>query len=141
MQRAMQAWAAQSGEVVPPAEIGTAVLDEFDRVWKAKRRVQWSLATLAAAASIAVIVWVPKATQSATEPVAVTEDTPFTSLPFVVQPAQYERTEVRRMSLPLAELIAVGFPVRGDPAQRVEADVLVGQDGRARAVRLVWKFE
>ncbi len=61
----------------------------------------------------------------------------FTALPYVVQPAMYERTEVLRMTVPVAELIAAGVRVHADPGAHVEADVMVGQDGRARAVRLV----
>jgi hypothetical protein len=48
-----------------------------------------------------------------------------------------ERTSVTRMNIPLAALVAAGFTVRGvDPGATLTADVLVGQDGRAHAVRL-----
>jgi hypothetical protein len=40
--------------------------------------------------------------------------------------------------VPVAALIAAGLPVRtADPGALVQADVVVGQDGRPRAVRLV----
>jgi hypothetical protein len=42
------------------------------------------------------------------------------------------------MELPVAALIAAGLQLRtADPGARAEADVVVGQDGRARAVRLI----
>jgi invasion protein IalB len=63
----------------------------------------------------------------------------FIALPYVVQPAQYERIEVLRMSVPVAELIAAGLRVQADPGELVEADVLFGQDRRARAVRIVYQ--
>ena len=65
-------------------------------------------------------------------------EAPFVPIPYLAPPAPYERIEVVRMQLPVAALIAAGVPVRtADPGARVEADVVVGQDGRARAVRLV----
>jgi hypothetical protein len=40
------------------------------------------------------------------------------------------------MEIPVAKLRAVGYRIQvSDPGAVVEADVLVGQDGRARAIR------
>jgi hypothetical protein len=63
---------------------------------------------------------------------------PFVRVPYVVPPAPYERTELVRMDVPVATLIASGLEVRV-PALggTVTADVLLGQDGRALALRLV----
>jgi hypothetical protein len=55
----------------------------------------------------------------------------------VIQPAEFERTEVVRMNVPVAELIAAGLQMQADPGGSVQADILLGQDRRARAVRLV----
>jgi hypothetical protein len=45
---------------------------------------------------------------------------------------------VVRVQLPRPALQEVGFPVAGDRMmERVEADILIGQDGLARAVRFV----
>jgi hypothetical protein len=59
-------------------------------------------------------------------------------VPYVAPPAPYERTEVKRMELPVATLITAGLEVHM-PAfgGTVWADVLMGQDGRALAIRLV----
>jgi hypothetical protein len=63
---------------------------------------------------------------------------PFVEIPFVAPLAPYERAEIQRMDLPVAALIAAGFEVHvPDPAGTVTADVLVGQDGRPHAIRLI----
>jgi hypothetical protein len=66
------------------------------------------------------------------------EDQPFLPIPYVVSPAAYERTHVKRMSVPVAALRSAGLTIPlADPGASVQADVLLGQDGRALAVRLV----
>ena len=63
---------------------------------------------------------------------------PFIAIPYTLPLEPYERAEVMRMDVPVAALIAVGLPMNmADPAASARADVLVGQDGRARAIRLV----
>ena len=62
---------------------------------------------------------------------------PFVAIPYVDPPAPYERVSVAQMELPLAALISAGFDMPGrDPSELVETEVLLGQDGRPRAVRL-----
>jgi hypothetical protein len=42
------------------------------------------------------------------------------------------------MEMPVAALIAAGLPLAiSDPAAQAKADVLIGEDGRPRAVRLI----
>jgi hypothetical protein len=42
------------------------------------------------------------------------------------------------MDVPMAALTAAGFGINAvDPGATVQADVLVGEDGRARAFRLI----
>jgi hypothetical protein len=63
---------------------------------------------------------------------------PFVAIPYTLPLEPYERASVVRMDLPVTALIAAGLPVgAADPTGQVRTDVLVGQDGRARAVRLV----
>jgi hypothetical protein len=59
----------------------------------------------------------------------------FMRIPYVVPPAPYERTEIVRMDVPVAALIAVGFNVNAAAGESISADVLVGQDSRPLAVR------
>jgi hypothetical protein len=73
----------------------------------------------------------------AAKPVPASQQ-PFIAIPYTLPLEPYERADVMRMDLPVAALIAVGLPMSmADPAALARADVLVGQDGRARAVRLI----
>jgi hypothetical protein len=65
-------------------------------------------------------------------------DPPFLPIPYT-QPLQPgERAEVVRMLMPVAALIAAGFPVAtSDASAEASADVIIGEDGRARAVKLI----
>src|SRR5262249_43569594 len=66
------------------------------------------------------------------------KDAPFVEIPYVAPLAPYERASVVRMDVPVTALIAVGFQVHGsEPGATISADVLVGQDGRPHAVRLI----
>jgi hypothetical protein len=49
-----------------------------------------------------------------------------------------ENATVVRVQLPMSSLRLIGFPINEDRAgERIEADVLLGQDGLARGVRFV----
>jgi hypothetical protein len=62
----------------------------------------------------------------------------FIPVPYALPLDSYETGSVLRVRLPAASLIAAGYQLPAlDPTAIVEADVLVGDDGRARAVRLV----
>lgn len=62
----------------------------------------------------------------------------FISVPFTVPLSPGERTEVRRVEMPVAALIAAGMPISvGETGSLARADVVVGADGRARAFRLI----
>jgi hypothetical protein len=63
---------------------------------------------------------------------------PFYPIPFTAPLAPGEWTRVERMKFPVAALIAAGFHLQVlDPSAVVEADALVSQDGRVRAIRPV----
>jgi hypothetical protein len=63
---------------------------------------------------------------------------PFIAIPYTLPLESYERVDVLHLDVPIAALIAVGYPTgMMDPAALARADVLVGQDGRARAIRLI----
>ena len=97
------------------------------------RRFAWAVGSALTAVAVAtVLVFRPSATiQRAT-------DEPFVSIPYVVRAASYERTQVIRTEVPVAALRSAGLAVQvRDTGAAVRADVLVGQDGRALAVRLV----
>jgi hypothetical protein len=145
----MSRLAAELAETGPPPEIAheieRAVLAEFDRVKRRRHRKYWVSAAGAIAASV-VGVWMMqhRAGQPLTPPPAVETqveaqaEQPFVPIPYVLPPGPDERLEVVRMKLPVAALIAAGFRMQtADLGAEAEADVILGQDGRARAVRLI----
>jgi hypothetical protein len=118
--------AAEVAAEAPPDGLETRLLAEFDAV--ARRRRQKVRLWPAVAATLAGAAWL------SSPPGPVIE--PFIRIPFTAPPAPYERTEVMRMTVPVAALIAAGFEVHvADAGAAVPAEVLVGQDGRALAIR------
>ena len=98
-------------------------------------RRQWTGALAALAAlcvvSYAVLLRPVTAPRKAAE-------APFLEMPYVAPLAPNERVEVVRMDVPVAELTAEGLDVRvPDTGASVLVDVVLGQDGRAHAIRLV----
>jgi hypothetical protein len=61
----------------------------------------------------------------------------FVPIPYVPPLEPYESAQVMRVEMPIAALIAAGYRIQADPAAIVPAEVLVGEDGRAHAIRLV----
>lgn len=62
----------------------------------------------------------------------------FTPLPGASGLPAFESGSIVRVELPVAALPAYGLAIVPDPTRpAVEADVIVGQDGQARAIRLV----
>jgi hypothetical protein len=138
---AMGRLAAEQAERGAPFEIERAVLAEFDRVKRRRRSRAWVAAVGAIAASV-TLVWIaenrPAQKPVGAAPVEAEVEQPFVPIPYVLPPGPYERFEVVRMRMPVAQLIAAGFRMQtADLGAQAEADVIVGQDGRARAVRLI----
>lgn len=134
-QRALSAaMASLAAQPAPPAEQFQArVMAEFDKVQPARRPVlRWVLAGALAASVILGAVW-----SSRSVPVPVAQDEgEFLPIPYTVPLSPQERATVWRMEIPVSRLRAVGYRVQvSDPGAVVEADVLVSQDGRARAIR------
>jgi hypothetical protein len=122
-------------EFAPSAEMQAQVMAEFDGCGRAaKVRVSgWSAAgVLAAAASLFLFVGPQK--HSPAPPVQ--DAAQFVPIPYTIPLTPEERATVVRMEIPVSALIAAGFRVPSvDPGATVRADVLVSQDGRARAIR------
>jgi predicted anti-sigma-YlaC factor YlaD len=63
---------------------------------------------------------------------------PFVAIPYTVPLDPRERAVVMRMEMPVTALAAVGLAVAApDPLASAQADVIVGEDGRIRAIRLL----
>jgi hypothetical protein len=62
----------------------------------------------------------------------------FVAVPAAAKLPQFESGLIVRMALPVTALPSYGVDIfRASSGEPVEADVLVGQDGLARAIRLV----
>jgi len=99
-----------------------------------RRRVGlWRWPVFAGGLAVAVVVGVLLVQRA--KPVTQGEE-PFLAIPYVAPLAPYEQTTVMRMHVPVAALIAAGFDAHApEPGATVTVDVLVGQDGRAHAIR------
>jgi len=118
-----------------PAGIEARIFAQVDSQL-ASRHVWRPLAAAAIAASLAIGVFLARG--PAPRQPGRAGDAPFVEIPFVAPFAPYERARIERMDLPVAALIAAGFRVQTvDAAGTVKADVLVGQDGRLHAIRLI----
>jgi hypothetical protein len=128
-----------------PAHVEDQLLTEFRRRSRLRRARVWiSAASVGAvAATIAVLLWIgPLASKHAASPAdapPLTEETAgFYPLPDAEALPPVESAMVVRVQMPMASLELIGFPINQDRASdRVEAEVLLGQDGLARGVRLV----
>jgi hypothetical protein len=128
-----------------PAYVEDRLLTEFRRRSKLRRARVWISATSvgAVAATIAVLLWIgplaPKHAASPADAPALAEETAgFYPLPDAEALPPVESAMVVRVQMPMASLELIGFPINQDRASdRVEAEVLLGQDGLARGVRLI----
>ena len=98
------------------------------------RRIPLWLLPAAAALAAAIALFAVSA-RKPPAPVAH-EDPPFVEIPYLPPLDPHENTTVVRMDVDVRTLIAAGYRVAADPNSVISADVLVGEDGRAHAIRL-----
>ena len=143
-QLALQTALARVAQAVPrPPKMEARLLAELDSCLRSPRQnIGWLLpAAVALAASLIAVTVIgvhhpaPKVLyRKALQQQAVEE--PFLQIPYTAPLSPYERTSVIRMSVPVAALIAAGYDVHSvDTGAELRADVLIGQDGRALAIR------
>jgi hypothetical protein len=81
---------------------------------------------------------VRKSVRRASAPQPADDAGPFVAIPWIVPLDPREPVTVMRVEMPVAALLAVGFTTGApDPSASAQADVVVGQDGRIHAIRLV----
>jgi hypothetical protein len=126
----------------PQAE--RALLEAFDAAWEQKRAPArprfWRPAAAAALLALAATMAWMIASRSARAP-APSAVVPLATTEFVVWPGaaelpRFESGHLLRMELPVSALPSLGLVPPSSRAAVVQADVLVGQDGFPRAVRL-----
>jgi hypothetical protein len=130
-------------EIPPHEQFEARVMAEFDAAQPVRIPARrWVLAGALAASLCLGAVWIERGAHVERSNVAVeAEDVrPFLNIPYTVPLAPEEPAALVRTRIPVNQLIAAGFHLEVssmDPEAVIEADVLVGQDGRARAIRPV----
>ena len=124
-----------------PEHVERVVRAAFRARWSSARprtrwrlRLAWALAATTAAAC-AMLMYPPPE-----RPVAVSR-TPrqFIALPYGAGLSPREAAAIIRVRIPRAALFSMGIPVNPERSSgTVEADLLCGEDGLARAIRLVY---
>jgi hypothetical protein len=120
-----------------------ALLDAFDAHWDGRRRAprRWTWAAAAAMAAVTVTLgWfgVHRAPRTVSEMADRAVDvTGFVPWPGAQTLPPLESGELVRIGLPVSALPALGLAPPTSAVAVVQADIVVGQDGFARAVRLV----
>jgi len=164
---ALQALAEQDREREAPAEVETRLLAAFRRRRARRKARTVVLATLAVAAAITLFFARPQPQPKQVVPIPVRQQpiavasapatmpvpkatprarrirrqprevvTQFFSLLDVAPP--FETGELLRVTVPASTMRRVGLPVNEERlGDRIYADVLVGQEGLARAIRFV----
>lgn len=128
----------------PPKRIEDLLLRKLPvPIQKRRLRVwEWTGGAAAAAALAIGFVWMqhsgPVARGSLVKAAtAETARSGFVTLPFAEETTAEEQTDIVRVSLSGESLLAMGIPVSSDLLdQQVQADVEIGMDGTARAIRL-----
>jgi len=136
---------AQSAEVPPLDPVRErALLEAFDKSQTEPRTPAGSGVWRAAAAAAALAVAATMAWAIVSRPgrpPAPPAVAPLTTTEFVVWPGAaelptFESGHLMRMEVPVSALRSLGLSPPPSPVGVVQADVLVGQDGLPRAVRL-----
>jgi hypothetical protein len=137
---ALASMAAQTVAGSAPEDLEARLLAEFDAAARTgSRQVRGWFPALAVALAVCLIAaLLMRRSTPGPQSASPAGEEPFLQIPYVTPRAPYERAAVMRMQVPLTALIAAGFEVHTtDIGAAVSADVLVGQDGRALAIRLV----
>ena len=156
MKELLKALADSDREKEAPPEVEVRLKAAFRR--KYKRRIwPYFVAAAAVAAGVALffvkvpkpqtmeiaVVTPPVPVLPVAKPVARLKPRPPQEIvtefyPLMEDPPPFEHGELLRVSLPAAAMRSVGVPVSEDRlGETVQADVLVGQEGLARAIRFV----
>jgi hypothetical protein len=136
LSRVLREWQAPNAPPSLEARVLSACRDDGRR-WNARTLVTAAIFVVGAVLLSRVP---PRPVHPAPMPLPVVADAdgPFVPVPFVAPLDSYETATVLRGNIPVAALLAAGYRVSlADPGALVLGDVLVGDDGRVHAVRLL----
>jgi len=133
---------AQAGPLEAPGTVEQQLLAAFRKQHRRRIVGRWGAVGggIAAIAAGLVVMAVLRTPPTLVSPLpGISQDTAdFVALPDADTDAPLEYATIVRVQLPLYALRDIGFAINEQRAtDRVQADVLLGQDGLARAVRFV----
>jgi len=133
LDQALRDLAAGMEDEAAPARVEARLREEFRK--RKKRRPLWPLWSAAAAAVIvAVVLMQPKPAQMEPNREIVTDFFPMRNAPLTEE----ELGQMIRVRVPRSALSRYGLPGGFDWSEpTVQADVVIGRDGTARAIRFV----
>ncbi len=139
----MSALGAEGASQQAPPYLMPRVLSAFRRRSKPAAysgRLLWAgLAAAACVAAVALTLYKPQVPGDRVQAKAPTElVTEFMPLRYGKPVEAGETLQMIRIKLPQSEMIRLGLPVAPEPARTVKADVLLGEDGLAKAIRIVY---
>ncbi len=143
---ALRMLAAEARHAEAPAWVEAALVAAFLERAAGARPAWWRLPRWATAGTAGALVVVAAVTlMRRGEPPAVIQEreiaTEFIPLVYGYNPGPSESAQVVRVKLRRSSLAALGLPVNPERnAELVSADVVVGEDGVAQAIRLVSSF-
>ena len=130
-------WGCRLGLENPPAPLDKPVL-----VPARRRAVAWiGAGALVCAAAVVLAMVAPHGRTPDRDRAGDQMERPFIEIPYLAPLDPRENVAVVRMDIRVATLMAMGYRVAADPDTIVAADVLVGEDGRAHAVRVLSNIE
>jgi hypothetical protein len=120
------------------------LLQEFDRVRRPAQRFHWAFSAAASVLLVlsAGLMWrtaTPQPERAAVDaaPAEVFDSNEFAPVPYAPPLASGEMVTVVRTELHAAALDRMGFVVPGTSGNDFQAEVILGQDGLPRAVRVL----
>jgi len=133
---------AADGPQAAPDRVGRQLLGEFRARRRRQRARLWTSMSGAAAiaAGIVLLLWVrelPKPAAPVPAEIEAEAEASFYPLPQAEALPEVENAMVVRVQLPVSSLRSMGFPMDEERTDEVQAELLLGQDGLARGVRLV----
>jgi predicted anti-sigma-YlaC factor YlaD len=133
MERELAGWAGHlSGRSPSPPDAREKLAARL--AGPGRRAIFWipaAAALLAAAVALAVIV--PRKPA----PPATREEAPLVAIPYLPPLDPRENATIVRLNVRVGTLLSMGYKFDADPDRVVPADVLVGEDGRVHAVRVL----
>lgn len=121
-------------------EVEAELIAAFRAIHSQPKPIRPIWKTMAAALAIGALLyfaWSHRPVTPHRHSPAVVEEAAFFALPYAESGVPLEQSVIVRMRIPASTLVSLGMRLSVPPEKSVNAELLVGQDGVARAVRIV----